>query len=62
MHNPDTSKYNMGLSFSTNVILFSMMLVGLFRLRLGAGTLGLGRLLWTQVWRRFLVLVMFTNR
>jgi hypothetical protein len=39
-----------------------MMLVGLFRLRLGAGTFGLGRLLWTQVWRWFLLLVMFTNR
>ena len=37
------------------------MLVGLFRLRVGAGTFGLGRLLWTQVGRRFSLLVMLTT-
>ena len=36
------------------------MLVGLFRLRLGAGAFGLGRLLWTQV-RRFPLLVVLTT-
>jgi len=46
--NTDSSKYNITISLSTDVILFTAMLVGLFRLRLGAGTLGLGRLLWTQ--------------
>ena len=33
------------------------MLVGLFRLRLVVGTIGLGRLLWTQVGRWFSLLV-----
>ena len=49
MLNTDSSKYNLPLTLATDLILFSTMLVGLLRLRLGAGTFGLGRLLWTQV-------------
>ena len=37
------------------------MLVGLLRLRLGSGTFGLGRLLWTQVGGWLLSLVMVTT-
>jgi len=46
--NTDISKYNLLSTLCTDVILFITMLAGLFRLRLGAGTFGLGRLLWTQ--------------
>ena len=42
--------------------MFITMLAGLFRLRrLGAGTFGLGRLLWTQVGRWFSLFVMLTT-
>jgi len=46
--NTDRSKYNIPITLATDVILFLTMLVGLLRLNLGAGTFGLGRLLWTQ--------------
>ena len=49
MLNTEDSKYNIPITLATDVILFITMLVGLFRLRLGAGTFGLGRFLWTQV-------------
>ena len=60
MLNTDSCKYNILIALSTDVILFFTMLVGLFRLRLGAGTFGLGRLLWTQV-ERFPLLVALTT-
>ena len=61
MLNTDSSKYNLLITLSTDVILFITMLGGLFRLRLGAGTVGLGRLLWTQVGRWFSLFVMLTT-
>ena len=61
MLNTDSSKYNITISLATDVILFITMLAGLFRLRLGAGTFGLGRLLWTQVGRWFSLFVMLTT-
>ena len=60
MLNTDRSKYNIPITLATDVILFLTMLVGLFRLRLGAGTFGLGRLLWTQVGRSLSLLVIPT--
>ena len=61
MLNTDSSKYNITISLSTDVILFITMLAGLFRLRLGVGTFGLGRLLWTQVGRWFSLFVVLTT-
>ena len=49
MLNTESSKYNIPITLATDVVLFFTMLIGLFRLRLGVGTFGLGRLLWTQV-------------
>ena len=60
MLNTDSSKYNIPITFATDVILFFTMLVGLSRLRTRLGTFGLGRLLWTQVGRWFSLLVMLT--
>ena len=60
MLNTDSSKYNIPITLATDVVLFFTMLVGLFRLRLGVGAFGLGRLLWTQVGRWFSLLVRLT--
>ena len=61
MLNTDSSKYNLLSTLCADVIMFITMLVGLFRLRLGAGTFGLGRLLWTQVGQWFSLFVMLTT-
>ncbi len=48
--NLKTSKLNIIVTLITDVTLLLIMLVGLLRLRrYGAGTLGLGQLLWKQV-------------
>jgi len=48
--NIESSKLNIIVTLITDITLLLIMLVGLLRLRrYGAGTFGLGRLLWKQV-------------
>ena len=48
--NIESCKLNIVVTLVTDITLLLIMLVGLLRLRrYGAGTLGLGRLLWKQV-------------
>jgi hypothetical protein len=45
----------------TDIFLLLMMLIGLLRLRShGGGTFGLTQLLWQQVWRQFLLIVVIS--
>jgi hypothetical protein len=59
--NTESNKLNIIVTLVTDVILLLIMLIGLFRLRRnGAGTFGLGQLLWRQA--RFSLAMMLVIR